>query len=141
MSTHNPSAGTFNGYPADYSQPPLPAPFTDNEPYRIAKWSDHMDRWVSWDVNTNNAPNPKYYTGTQWQAKRGISPEQEYAERYGSIYPLTNALNGRSYNYEYDTNIETNAALLVPGEIDDDEYYRQYGRPLPPGRTFGATQA
>ena len=129
-------------YPAaDYSPPPLPGPFTDNEPSYHAKYSPHADRWVIWDINTNNPPNPKYYTPTQWQSDHGISAEEEYANRWGSVADMTNPITGRQFAYEYDTNIETNPAILVPGEIDDDEYYRFYGRPLPEGRTFGASQA
>ena len=132
---------TYNYPAADYSQPPYPAPFTNNDPYYVAKWSPHADRWIVWDANTNNPPNPSYYTGTTWQGHRGITAEEEYRERYGSRSDLTYSNSDTPYLPPLDTNIETNPAIFVPGELDDDEYYRQYGRPLPPGRTFGASQA
>ena len=130
----------YNFPEADYSQQ---VPYVGNEPDLHSKWSQHADRWYVWDRNTNNSPSVKTYTATQWQSDHQITAQEEYAMRYGLTPQSWTSNTSSTYYalYKLDTNIETNYAILVPGEIDDNEYNRGYGRPLPPGRTFGASQA
>ena len=114
-----------------------------------SKWSDHADRWITWD--TTDGKLVKIQRPTDFARAYGLTQKQELYLRFGTA-PLseeeiveqyetpTYALNtatGKieaSYQEVLDTNIETNPALFVPGERQSADHY--YGRPLPEGVTY-----
>lgn len=113
------------------------------------KWSDHADRWITWD--TANGKTVTTHSPTDFARNHGLSRKQEYYYRFGTG-PLTdeeivelyetptyalNTATGQikaSYQKVLDTNIETNPALFVPGEDGSADHL--YGRPLPEGVTY-----
>jgi hypothetical protein len=92
------------------------------------KYSDHSDRWILWDVDSENlaAPaNETLLTGPQFQERYGLSQEEEYNARFGC------APGTRDKFEKLDTDFRTNPALFYPGESSDVASGRFYSRPVP----------
>ena len=97
-----------------------------------AKWSDHEDRWILWDVDTDNLSAPSNHTmltGPQYQRRTGLSKEDEYNNRFG--VPPGGLEDFVEQNGPVDRNFLTNPALYYPGESSDVAAGKYYGRPVP----------
>ena len=118
-----------------------------------SKWSNHADRWVSWDTETGEVV--QNLRPTEFARRYGLTSKQEYYTRYGAEPGLTdeqlverfetaayslNTSNGKieaSYVDTIDTDWRSNPSLLIPGETSDAANGRVYGRPLPEGVSVG----
>lgn len=118
-----------------------------------SKYSNHADRWISWDAETGEVV--QNLRPTEFARRYGLTSKQEFYTRYGVEPGLTdeelvaryetptyrlNRSNGKieaSFVDTIDTDWRTNPSLLVPGETSDAANDRVYGRPLPAGVSVG----
>ena len=115
-----------------------------SEENNYLKYNPLLDRWVSWSPTTGES----YMMSPEGICRRtGWSEQEEYYYRFGvraadvidvdgvpGLDSTSDPVTGRQQKstFKVDTNIDTNPALMWPGENLDAEAGRFYGRPVPP---------